>query len=502
MEISILKPDQVKSEIAIFLIGEDLKIKGLLKSADADINGSISNSMKVKKTFKGENGQIMSVISLESEYRQILLLGIGKEQEINEISLQKAGGKLASYLNLSELSSAAVFIDNLPGNKIAAEHILCNIALGVRLRSYAFNRYFLDKKNDHRLFLKKMIFAIDNVEVAKHKVKEIEILADSVFLARDLVSQPPNILYPASYSVECKKLQKESGLKVTVLNAKDLAKLKMNALLGVGNASERESQVVVMEWYGHPSGKKEAPVALIGKGVTFDSGGISIKPSTGMADMKYDMAGSAAVVGAMRALAKRKAKVNAIGVIGLVENMPDGKAQRPADVVVSMSGQSIEVDNTDAEGRLVLADVLWYTQSKYRPKIMIDLATLTGAIVVALGENSYAGLFSNDEDLAKEIIAAGDSVNEKVWRMPLSDLYDKQINSDIADVRNTGSGRGASSSTAAQFLKRFVNGCRWAHLDIAGMVWDKLGGDLNPKGATGYGVRLLHKVIQDHYEEK
>jgi len=255
-----------------------------------------------------------------------------------------------------------------------------------------------------------------------------------------------------------------------------------------------------MEWNGSKS-KSKAPVAFVGKGVTFDSGGISIKPAQGMADMKYDMAGAAAVTGAIYALAKRKAKVNAVGILGLVENMPSGTAQRPADVVKSMSGQTIEIDNTDAEGRLVLADALWYTQSKFKPQFMVNLATLTGAIVIALGENCYGGLFSNDDKLSNKLIKAGEVVNEKLWRFPLDDFYDKQINSEIADVRNTGTGRGAGSITAAQFLKRFVNKLPWAHLDIAGMAWDKGGNDICHKGATGYGVRLLNQLVADNFED-
>ena len=276
----------------------------------------------------------------------------------------------------------------------------------------------------------------------------------------------------------------------------------MNALLGVGVGSVRESHLVVMEWQGDPQGKKQKPIAFVGKGVTFDSGGISIKPATNMGDMKYDMAGAGAVTGLMKTLASRKAKVNAVGVIGIVENMPSGSAQRPSDVVISMSGQTIEVDNTDAEGRLVLADALWYTQSKFQPEFMINLATLTGAIVIALGENIYGGLFSNNEKLAEKLLKSAETSGECLWRMPLKDAYDKQINSEIADVKNTGNAKGGGSVTAAHFLQRFVNKFPWAHLDIAGMAWDKTGSDISAKGATGFGVRLLNQLVMDHFEKK
>jgi leucyl aminopeptidase len=375
------------------------------------------------------------------------------------------------------------------------------MAMGAKLRNYKFNKYFVNKKDDHKVHLKKLTFLTNAYAKIDKLLKENLAAIEGVYLAKDLVSMPPNIMYPATFAEECKKLEK-LGVKVSVLREKDMEKLGMNALLGVGRGSERESHLVVLEWYGHPKGKKEQPIAFVGKGVTFDTGGISLKPATNMADMKYDMAGAGAVAGLMKALAGRKAKVNVIGVMGLVENMPSGSAQRPSDVVVSMSGQTIEVDNTDAEGRLVLSDALWYTQDKFKPKFMVDLATLTGAVVIALGENCYAGLYANDEKLAQQLREAGDKVGEFLWRMPLKEHYDKQINSEIADVRNTGSGRGGGSITAAQFLQRFVNKCTWAHLDIAGVAWDKNGSDLCSKGATGFGVRLLNQFILDNYEAK
>ena len=286
------------------------------------------------------------------------------------------------------------------------------------------------------------------------------------------------------------------GVKVEVFGEKQLEKLGMRALLGVGQGSRRESQVAVMQWNG--AGRGRQPIAFLGKGVTFDTGGISIKPAAGMGDMKWDMGGAGAVAGLMMALAGRKAKANVVGLIGLVENMPDGNAQRPGDIVTSMSGKTIEILNTDAEGRLVLADVLWYCQQRFKPAFMVDLATLTGAIIVSLG-HEYAGLFANDDALAKNLIAAGEATGEKVWRMPLAGAYDKMIDSDIADVKNIG-GRDAGSITAAQFLQRFTNGVPWAHLDIAGMAWSSKDSDTVPKGGTGYGVRLLDRLVRDYYE--
>jgi len=323
-------------------------------------------------------------------------------------------------------------------------------------------------------------------------------VAEGVALTRHVVSEPPNILYPESMAEIASEL-KRLKVGVEVLDEKHMKKLGMGALLGVGQGSIRESKLIVLEWMHGPKG--EPPVAFVGKGVTFDTGGISIKPSNGMEDMKYDMAGSGVVLGLFKALALRGAKVNAVGIMGMVENMPSGSAQRPADVVTSMSGQTIEVINTDAEGRLVLADALWYAQDRFKPQAMIDLATLTGAISVALGWE-YAGLFSNNDELSRKLTDAGNSVGEKLWRLPMGDSYDKDIDSDIADVKNTGSGRGAGSITAAQFLQRFVNNVPWAHLDIAGMAWEKKDKPLVGKGASAFGVRLLNEFLMKYYEDR
>ncbi len=498
MELMDAKLILPKSGTVVFLLDESLKLSPQLEKLNK--SKEITKALKVSPFFKGKKGQALNIIPASSSLDRVVLLGVGSAAEFNALAALATGGKLSAHANCLELETITLMIEPNTKWKIGSAELLYNLALGAKLRNYRFNKYFVNKKSEHKVFLKKVTLCHD-IAKAKEVLKEVHSLADGVFMTRDLVSQPPNILYPYTFAEECKKLEK-LGLKVTVLNETEMAKLGMNALLGVGKGSERESRLVVMQWHGHPNGKKQKPIAFVGKGVTFDSGGISIKPATGMGDMKYDMAGAGAVTGLMKTLASRKAKVNAVGVIGIVENMPSGSAQRPSDVVVSMSGQTIEIDNTDAEGRLVLADALWYTQSKFQPEFMINLATLTGAIVIALGENIYGGLFSNNEKLAEKLLKSAETSGEGLWRMPLKDAYDKQINSEIADVKNTGNAKGGGSVTAAHFLQRFVNKFSWAHLDIAGMAWDKAGSDICSKGATGFGVRLLNQLVMDHFEKK
>jgi leucyl aminopeptidase len=323
-----------------------------------------------------------------------------------------------------------------------------------------------------------------------------------VFLTRDLVSEPANVIYPETLAAEAGRLA-ELGVDVEILDEHKMRKLGMNALLAVGQGSARPPRVVVMQWNGanDSGGPRSQPLAFVGKGVTFDTGGISIKPAAGMGDMKWDMAGSAVVIGLMRLLAARNAPVNAVGVVGLVENMPSGTAQRPGDIVTSMSGQTIEVLNTDAEGRLVLADALWYCQDRFKPRLIVDLATLTGAVIVALGHHR-AGMFSNNDELAERLVQAGKAVGEQVWRLPLDESYDRDIDSDAADVKNIGGGRAAGSIIGAQFLQRFVNEAPWAHLDIAGTAWSTKDAPTVPKGATAFGVRLLDQFVSQHYEKE
>ena len=363
---------------------------------------------------------------------------------------------------------------------------------GMRLKSYKFEKY--KTKKDKKDIVVNVIGK--NIPSQKDQLK-FKAIEEGSFYTRDLVSEPGNVLHPDEYAKRLSSLKK-IGLKVNIYDEKKLKKLGMNTLLGVGQGSIRGSYLVTMEWNGLKS--KSKPVAFVGKGVCFDTGGISLKPAKFMEDMTYDMAGSAVVVGLMKSLAMRKAKINAVGVVGLVENMPGGNALRPGDILKSYSGKTVEVLNTDAEGRLVLADALTYTEKKFKPKFIIDLATLTGAIIVALG-SEYAGLFSNDDKLSKQLIDVGENVKEKVWRMPLNKNFDKLIDSKNADMQNINYVGGAGSTTAAQFLQRFIlNKTPWAHLDIAGMAFSKYGGALNSGGATGYGVRLLNKLIEEYYE--
>ena len=410
------------------------------------------------------------------------------------------GGYLRGKLGAGAFGLVVMDMPHAPKDPAAAA---AELVLGMRLRDYKFDAYKTKKKDDDDEAGAEIYVAVDDAAAARRELKARDAVADGVILARGLVNEPANVLYPEEFAKRAEALEK-LGVEVKVLGEPEMRELGMGALLGVGQGSDRPSRLVIMRWRGVKSGKdgKEAgnrPVAFIGKGVCFDTGGISIKPAAGMEDMKGDMAGAACVVGLMHALAARKAKVDAIGAIGLVENMPGSKAQRPGDIVKSMSGQTIEVINTDAEGRLVLADVLWYVQDKYKPKFMIDLATLTGAIMVALGQE-HAGLFSNNDDLSEKLAEAAKGTGEKVWRMPLGPAYDKMIDSKFADMKNTG-GRHGGSITAAQFLQRFVNGTPWAHLDIAGMGMNSPTSEINQSWGSGFGVRLLDRLVADFYEE-
>ena len=407
-----------------------------------------------------------------------------KIDDLKQKYLQDLGGAIFNKIKSLGCSEVKFYEDN--------SKILEQLCLGVLLSSYKFDNYKMVKSKEIN-DLKKITVVTEQNENFSKMFEEIKNLAQGVFRARDLVWQPPNILYPSTFADECKKLKK-IGLKVNVYNEQQLDKMGMSALLAVGRGSRKDSKVVVMEWLG---GKKNTPpMAFIGKGVCFDSGGLSLKPPKSMEDMKWDMGGAATVTGLLESVALSKLKFNVIGVLGLVENMPDGDAQRPGDVVKSVSGQTIEVLNTDAEGRLVLADLLSWTEKKYKPKFMINLATLTGAMIVALG-NIRAGLFSNDEKISKAIFDAGESTGEKVWAMPLDDDYDQLIKTEIADMKNIG-GPGAGSITAACFLKRHVEKTPWAHLDIAGVTWKNKSTPSIPYGGVGWGVRMLYHMIKQH----
>ena len=442
------------------------------------INDLIKNIDKKKNIFTFEI----------SSKKSIILIVIKNKLQLSNI--ENIGAEFYGLLNQRKSNEYFINSDSVVGKY---NNFLAHFIHGIKLKSYEFKKY-KTKKNNKVISIN--IVGNKNKPSAQSQLR-FNAIEEGTFFTRDLVSEPGNVLHPDEYARRLINLKK-TGLKITILDEKKLKKLGMFSLLGVGMGSVRGSYLVTMEWNGAKNNSK--PLAFVGKGVTFDTGGYSLKPAKFMEDMTYDMAGSAAVVGLMKTLALRKAKINAVGVVGLVENMVSGIAQRPGDIVKSYSGKTIEVLNTDAEGRLVLADALTYTEKKFKPKFIIDLATLTGAIIVSLG-SEYAGLFSNDEKLSKQIINAGNKVEEKLWRMPLHKNYDKLINSKNADMQNINYVGGAGSTTAAQFLQRFIlNNTPWAHLDIAGMAFSKYGGSLNSGGATGFGVRLLNELVEENYE--
>ena len=454
----------------------------------------------LKKHFTNAEFLYVSDLLKNSDLKKDLLLFeinskktiflVSVKKEVKSFDVENLGAKFHSHINYDKKKDYFVNSDTVNSN---IENFIGYFLHGIRLKSYEFNVY-KSKKNKKTI----LINVIGNKnKLSKQNQLRFKALEEGTFFARDLVSEPGNILHPDEYAKRINSLKK-FGLKINIYDEKKLAKLGMNALLGVGQGSIRGSYLVTMEWNGAKNNSR--PLAFVGKGVCFDTGGISLKPAKFMEDMTYDMAGSATVVGLMKNLAIKKSKINAVGVVGLVENMPGGNAQRPGDIVKSYSGKTIEILNTDAEGRLVLADAITYTEKKFNPKFIVDLATLTGAIIVSLG-SEYAGLFSNDDKLSKQLLSAGEKVDEKLWRMPLHKNFDKLIDSKNADMQNINYVGGAGSTTAAQFLQRFIlNKTPWAHLDIAGMAFSKYGGSLNSGGATGYGVRLLNKLIEDDYE--
>lgn len=456
--------------------------------------GELVKRAAAAASFKGKSGAALDILAPEGlKAERLIVIGTGKASSLKGSDFLKFGGMAASKLKAGSMTIMA----ELPDGAMTSERAVA-IASGLRLRAYKFDRYKTKKKDGEEGALRADIsLAVGDAASAKKAFAAAGAVVDGVIIARDLVNEPPNVLFPEEFARRAGLLRK-LGVKIEVLDVKAMQKLGMGALLGVGQGSARPSRTVIMRWDGAKKG--ESPVAFVGKGVCFDTGGISIKPAGSMEDMKGDMGGAACVVGLMHALAARKAKVNVVGAIGLVENMPDGNAQRPGDIVTSMSGQTIEIINTDAEGRLVLADVLWYVAKKTKPKFMVDLATLTGAIVVALGTD-HAGMFSNNDELAERLLAAGIESGEKVWRLPLGPEYDKLIDSQFADMKNTG-GRHGGSITAAQFLQRFVDGTPWAHLDIAGTAMGAPKTDINQSWGSGYGVRLLDRLVADHYERK
>jgi leucyl aminopeptidase len=464
---------------------------------DAKTGGILTRAMAANK-FSGKADETLTIVAPGGvDLNHILLIGLGKPDQITDITVQDAGGAIVAALgkNAAEVS---VLVDDLPGSSLPSSQVAAEIAFGALLRSYRFDKYRTKEKPEAKPALQTVNVLSSDSGTAEKIFEQREAVAGGIFLTRDVVSEPANIIYPRTFADRCRELT-EIGVEVQVLDQEQMAKLGMGAILGVAQGSVQEPYLVVMKYDGDPDASDKRPVAFIGKGVTFDTGGISIKPAAGMEDMKWDMGGAGVVLGLMKGLAARKAKVNAVGVVGLVENMPSGSAQRPGDIVTSMSGQTIEVLNTDAEGRLVLADALWFTQDTFKPRAMIDLATLTGAIIVALG-SEHAGLFSNNDELSEQLTAAGRKVGEKLWRLPMNDAYDKAINSDAADVKNIAGNRDAGSIIGAQFIQRFVNNVPWAHLDIAGVTWAKKDSGTVPKGSTAFGVRLLDRYVADVFE--
>ena len=517
LKISFAAPKMPKTGAVAVAVTEGGKLSPSAKALDDAAGGTLTRAIKQAGRFSGKKGQILDLVAPGGlENSRVLLLGMGKPKDLKDLDFEKLGGSIVARLGGTGESEVAVMVDSIAGLADAPAACAARAALGSRLRAYRFDKYKTKEKPEDKPSLGAVTYMVENPAAAKRAFTAMEQVAEGVAFTRDLVSEPANIIYPKTLAAEAKKLQK-LGVTVQVLGVREMTKLGMGALLGVGQGSAQESQLLVMRWNGTggakagaakaPAAKGRAkasgPVAVVGKGVTFDTGGISIKPAGGMEDMKWDMGGAGVVVGLMRALAGRKAKADVVGVCGLVENMPSSTAQRPGDIVTSMSRQTIEVINTDAEGRLVLADALWYVQEKFNPRAIVDLATLTGAIIIALG-NDHAGLFCNNDKMSDQLTAAGKAVDELVWRMPLAaqgESYDKLIDSDAADMKNVGN-RAGGSITAAQFLQRFVhNGTPWAHLDIAGTTWSSKDKPTVPKGGTGFGVRLLDRWIADNYEK-
>jgi len=503
MQIAFVVPAEVKDGAQVVGAMEGGQLLAAASRADKACGGALSRALKFS-SFTGKTGQFLELVAPAGlKASRILLAGLGKPDGVDEKGLETLGAQIVARLYASGESAASIELDVPKGSKVKKAELAAHLAFGARLKSYAFDKYRTKNLEDYRKKLKTLAVITPDVAAAKKAHAGLAAVADGIFLARDLVNEPPNVLYPAEFARRARAQLSKLGVKVEVLGEAEMRRQGFGALLGVGQGSERESQLVVMQWNGGPSSKNKKtgkPLALIGKGVCFDTGGISLKPGNALAGMKGDMAGAAAVTGTMMALAARKAKVNVVGVIGLVENMPDGAAIRPDDVLTSLSGQTIEVLNTDAEGRLVLADALTYTQRRFKPKLVIDLATLTGAIVATLGFE-HAGIFSNDDELVRRVQAAGRYTGERVWQLPLDPFYDKMIRSKIADMKNIG-GSNSGAITAAQFLQRFVEkDTPWAHLDIAGVAWqDGEQKPTIPSWGTGWGVRLLNRLVIEHYE--
>jgi leucyl aminopeptidase len=496
-KISIVDLNTPVAGILVVITDENMAL-GSAAQAHLKPSGDLLERVAKIEKFKGKQNKVLALTAPSGlKLEHVLVAGVGKAKDMKSENWLKLGGTIGGRLPAGARN--VTVLAQLPGGKLSAEDA-AQIGLGIKLRAYRFDRYKSKKKadgDDEKTAAAQIRIAVEDVAAGRKAWNDANGIGDGIVLARELVNEPPNVLFPVEFARRAAELKK-LGVQVEVLDEPAMRKLGMNALLAVGQGSERDSRLVIMRWNGAKK-KSEAPVAIVGKGVCFDTGGISIKPAASMEDMKGDMAGAACVTGLMHALAARKARANVIGVIGIVENMPDGKAYRPGDILKSYSGQTIEVINTDAEGRLVLCDALAYTNERFKPKLIVDLATLTGAILIALGQE-YAGLFSNDDKLADRLTEAGKVTGELVWRMPLAPYYDKMIDSRFADMKNTG-GRFGGSITAAQFLQRYVGKTPWAHLDIAGTGMAAHNTEIGDSWGPGWGVRLLNEFIAAHYEK-
>ena len=500
--VSFSKSPKLKATTAIILVGEGGKLTDKGAALDKQTGGAISHFIKTSNNFTGKAGQVAALPGPQKfAFSRIVLLGMGKPEKLGIDEITAMGGRFSATFAGVNVETAQFVCDGFKSFKgVSVEEAVAHFAAGFVLRAYSFDRYKTKAKDAPKPKTLKIEFVLDAATKAADIFKHQKAVAEGVFFARDLVNEPPNVLYPASMATRVKAELAPLGIKVEVLDEKKMTQLGFEAHLAVGMGSIRPPRVVILHWNGTKSTTSK-PIAFVGKGVTFDTGGINLKPSDGMADMKMDMGGAAAVVGLFRALAARKAKVNAVGIIGLAENMPSDRSYRPSDVIGSLSGKTIEVLNTDAEGRLVLADALTYIQKKHDPKFIIDLATLTGAIMIALGPE-YCGTFVNDDTLWSQMQEASKVTGEKLWRMPLDDTFKNSMKGSISDVQNLSTlGRYGGACSAAGFLAHFVDEKRlWAHMDIAGTAWVSRDTALAPRSATGFGVRVLNQLVADHYE--
>ncbi len=496
IDVRFVKPSLPRTGAIVATIGKGGRLSASGRDLDRRLKGALLKGARSHRFQAAFGKSLLFPAPAGVAASGVILIGVDNVGKVDAEAAARIGAAVVQALDRYRVARATVFSDLPAGAPVEAVEAAAQIAYGMRLQSYRFDQYRTRLKDDQKPVIERVAVTAEPVAGVERRFKVLDRIADGVFLTRDLVSEPANVLTPVQLAKEAQKLA-ALGLEVEVLTPAQLKRLKMGALLGVAQGSANEPRVVTLRWRGTQSARPA--LALVGKGVTFDTGGISIKPSASMEDMKWDMGGAGVVLGTLKALAGRKAKAHVVGVVGLVENMPSGTAQRPGDVVTTMNGQTIEVINTDAEGRLVLADALWYAQQKFKPEAVIDLATLTGAILVALGQER-AGMFCNDDELAGQLAAAGTAVNEKLWRLPMDREYDRDIESRIADMKNVGAGRYAGSIAGAKLLERFIDGIPWAHLDIAGVTWRTRGRPLVPPGGTGFGVRLLDRYVADHLE--